>query len=320
MTHVTIVGAGMAGLLAANMLHKKKATVIEGQSSLPNNHSAVLRFRSDKVAEVLGIPFKKVNMMKDTLRWANPIVDSLLYSKKAGGVARSDRSIVSEVVSDTRWIAPPDLIAQMAKDINIIYNYSFDPSVADPRIERDYHMKGHPIISTVPMPVLMEILDYKPAHGRPEFKSISGINVSVKLRDVDAYVSLYIPDPSIQFNRLSITGDELIIEFAFPVNMPKTKEAFTSVLDHVENACEILGGLSYFSDSIKVNQQRYAKVLPIDERERKTFLAWATDKHSIFSLGRFATWRPGLLLDDLIHDVRLIEKWIGDNYAMRAAR
>ena len=60
----------------------------------------------------------------------------------------------------------------------------------------------------------------------------------------------------------------------------------------------------------------------IDEELRKDFIYWATDKHNIFSLGRFATWRPGLLLDDLVKDIRLIDKWIdrGDRYALARVR
>ncbi len=37
-------------------------------------------------------------------------------------------------------------------------------------------------------------------------------------------------------------------------------------------------------------------------------MMWATDNFNIYSLGRFATWRPGLLLDDLVNDIRVIQK------------
>ena len=55
-----IYGAGMGGLLTANMLRRYNPTIKEAQPSLPNNHDALLRFRSDKVAIATGIPFKKV--------------------------------------------------------------------------------------------------------------------------------------------------------------------------------------------------------------------------------------------------------------------
>ncbi len=50
------------------------------------------------------------------------------------------------------------------------------------------------------------------------------------------------------------------------------------------------------------------KILPIDEDVRKRFIMWASDKHQVYSLGRFATWRPGLLLDDVVNDVRVIQR------------
>ncbi|NDG64822.1 MAG: hypothetical protein EBY29_15370, partial [Planctomycetes bacterium] len=56
--------------------------------------------------------------------------------------------------------------------------------------------------------------------------------------------------------------------------------------------------------------QPYSKILPIDEGERRKFIVWATDQHGIYSLGRFATWRPGLLMDDVVNDVRVIRKII----------
>ena len=37
-------------------------------------------------------------------------------------------------------------------------------------------------------------------------------------------------------------------------------------------------------------------------------MLWASEKFGIYSFGRFATWRPGLLLDDLIHDLTVIRR------------
>jgi hypothetical protein len=46
-----IIGAGMAGLIAGHMLRRHSPEIHEAASSLPNNHSALLRFRSDAVAK-----------------------------------------------------------------------------------------------------------------------------------------------------------------------------------------------------------------------------------------------------------------------------
>ena len=58
-----IIGAGQAGLLAARSLALHNPTIIEQQDELPNNHSALLRFRSSIVGDSVGIPFQKVRVL-----------------------------------------------------------------------------------------------------------------------------------------------------------------------------------------------------------------------------------------------------------------
>jgi hypothetical protein len=87
-------------------------------------------------------------------------------------------------------------------------------------------------------------------------------------------------------------------------------------------ATDILGiSIDRLSNITKV-EQKYFKILPIDNDERKRFIAWATDNFNIYSLGRYATWRPSLLLDDLVQDIRLIEKWglLSDKYDLNQQR
>ena len=138
----------------------------------------------------------------------------------------------------------------------------------------------------------------------------------------DAYISLAVPDPNEAFSRISITGDELIIEVP---NFKHTKGHSDQWLielgqQSIFRAADYLGIEKDFIRDVVVKHQPYAKILPINDRDRKAFMHWATDKHNIFSLGRYATWRPGLLLDDLVNDVRLIDRWIGDSYSVARHR
>lgn len=308
---VEIVGAGLAGLLAANMLQShRQVKVFEKQLTLPNNHSAVLRFRTSSIGDVLNIPFKKVTMIKTHSVCNNLVADSLMYSFKNSGVYCSDRSIITGPTTADRYIAPPDLIKILADRIKppIEFNYDFN-----------FHPGRWPVISTIPMPTLMKKLNY-PNIENVTFNFSSGFNVRATIDQCDAYVSLLVPDPSLPFSRISITGNEIIIEC--PNLSVYVKEKFG--LECVSLACTLCGinNNKISTDSIVVKEQRYAKINQIDDDIRKDFIFWATDNFGIFSLGRFATWRPGLLLDDLIKDIRLIDKWMDkkDRYAIARAR
>lgn len=293
-----IIGAGMAGLLAARMLAHRSPIVLEKQSSLPNNHSAVLRFRSSIVGDVTGIPFKKVNMIKDVVPWINPVADALSYSYKNTGEYRSDRSISYGPVSAERFIAPPDFIERLARGATI----HFDQTVEI--LSPDLH---GPIISTIPMPQLMDILGF----AKPVFRFRPGWTLSAVIGECEAYVSLLIPKPG-PFSRLSITGNELIIEGSGEMPIIDPLRMLELALDHLGSPKVIRWG--------EYQENTYNKILPIDETARKQFMFWATDKHNIFSLGRYATWRPGLLLDDLVNDIRLIDRWVDDRYSVAKHR
>lgn len=295
---ITVIGAGMAGLLAANMLRHRDPLVYEIQKELPNNHSAVLRFRSPIVGDTLNIPFTKVTMIKAHVPWRNPIADALAYSYKCTGKYRSDRSIVQGTTVAERWIAPRDLIARMASRVDIKFN---SPFTAESHL--DYKDNSiNQIISTLPMPFLMDFLKY-PKRDQFKWDHVPGFNIRVEVPNCAAYISLLVPDPTFPFSRISLTGNELIVECPDSV---MTNDDIGIVL----GAATHLLGLPAEFKNISLYSQHYAKITPIDDDMRKDFMFWATDNFNIFSLGRYATWRPGLLLDDLVNDVRLIDRWI----------
>jgi hypothetical protein len=301
-----IIGAGMAGLLAANMLrHPDDVTVVEAAPDIPNNHSAVLRFRTPIVGDMLGIDFRKVRVMKAVQMWGNPVSAALAYSYKCNGFAelRSIASVDGQMVD--RYIAPPNLISLMARNINIVTNRHVDNNAL-----QDWKTAGIAVISTVPMGAAMSILRWP--RDPPEFHYQHGVNVVCQLRQVDAYASVYVPDPAYLGSRISLTGDEMIIE------CPGADEDYLKDLEIIKSSVEaiavealtMLGLPASCLVSFAVKPQRYAKITAIDENIRKSFIMWASSNYNFYSLGRFATWRPGLLLDDVVHDVRVIQRII----------
>lgn len=308
---IRVIGAGLAGLLAGNMLRHRDPQLVEQQAALPNNHSAVLRFRTSSIGDVLNIPFRKVTMIKTHVPGHNMIADALLYSFKNTGEMRSDRSITSGPTTADRWIAPSDLIARMANGLHIEYGMLFGFSDQVP---------GTPIISTLPMSVLMKALNYKPRH-EIKFVSTAGLNVKAKIAQCDAYVSLLVPDPKYAFSRISITGDEMIIEIPNFKSTKNTEIFYDAVaMENIKAARELLSIPHDSIYDIKATHQQYAKINPIDDDARKAFIHWASVNYNIYSLGRFATWRPGLLLDDLVQDIRKIDGWLSSNHKYDMAR
>lgn len=158
------------------------------------------------------------------------------------------------------------------------------------------------------MPTLMKLLNYPVV---PKFRAVNGYNINSRLQNVNAYASIYIPDPQHPFSRISITGDKLTIEIPDPSN--KYSDA-VQLTDQAKKLTEIAAGFfgiewPEFSE-LSVSNQKYSKILPIDESARRKFIMWASENHRVYSLGRFATWRPGLLLDDIVKDVRVIQNII----------
>lgn len=296
MKSVSIIGAGMAGLLAARMLHRYNPVVYERQKELPNNHSAVLRFRTPKVGEILGVPFRKVKVIKSTAMWHGPTASMLAYSNKTTGTYLSDRSLPIKAEIVDRWIAPPNLVTRMAEGVKVVYDTPCD-------IGKTPNAAGK-YISTIPMPDLMIMLDYKP---QPVFGYSMSTNIVATLDRCDAYVSLYVPDPATPISRISITGDQLVVEC---LGVPPSSLPAVQQCSLLKDACRILG-IDYDRTGGRwdCRPQRYGKIAPIDEGERKNFIYWAsTLQNKAYSLGRFACWRPGLLLDDVVEDVRAIER------------
>jgi len=306
---MNIIGAGMAGLLAGGMIRDQSVCIWESAASLPNNHSAVLRFRSSIVGDALDIPFKKVKMMKTTDPWRNPVADAMAYSLKTNGTASLRSVATANGEISERYIAPENLIQELRK--RVTGDVFFDIKIGSDALE----FMSRPIISTIPMPVLMKLLKYDDI---PNFSYVNGFNINCLVPQSDAYVSVYVPNPYREFNRVSMTGQKLTIEFSFPELTNEELKIKAEEISNDASAIELLVMDALYClgmddcewQDAKLSMQPYSKILPIDEGERRRFILWASDNFGIYSLGRFATWRPGLLMDDVVNDVRVIRKII----------
>jgi hypothetical protein len=199
---------------------------------------------------------------------------------------------------EERFIAPPDFIRRMSGNLPPqLFNFGsqFD--------FRHSAVKDMAYISTIPMPDLMEQLEWN--GPIPEFIYKPGFSIKYQLDNCDAFASVYVPDFETPIYRVSVTGSEVIVEFS--------GEPFESAYDKAEQAATVLLGLEDRPlPQGRLAPMRYAKISSIDDEVRKAFILWASIERGVYSLGRFATWRPGLLLDDLVNDVRVIERLINN--------
>ena len=297
---INIIGAGLSGLIAGYMINDT-VKILEKQKELPNNHNAVLRFRSTSLADATNLHFREVNVIRCAKPYLNPAADAMWYSKKVTGTFTGDRSI-SNIDTDPvkRYIAPKNLIDILYKQIgeeSFVFGFDLEEEWGNEELHQV------PIISTMPMPELMRILGYD--HDI-EFRHMGATHIRAKIVDpADVYMSVYDPDPDSPLTRVSITGDELMIE-AKPIS--KLQHYALEVDNILWRVGNLIGKVQ--CELFKHSDAKYAKILPIPEEKRKHFVRWATENHNIYSLGRYATWRPKLLLDDVVQDVRLITRMI----------
>jgi hypothetical protein len=101
-----IVGAGLAGLIAAHSW--PSSLVLEGAAAPAANHRALLRFRSDSVAKLTGVDFRKVRVRKGIFHNGSlvpPSIQTANLDAQKCLLALGDRSIWNVDAAD-RWVAP----------------------------------------------------------------------------------------------------------------------------------------------------------------------------------------------------------------------
>lgn len=308
---ITIIGAGMAGLLAANMLRRHNVTILEKGPALPDNHSALLRFRSTAVSDATGIPFQKISVDKalydgKTIHGTINLAQANAYSLIVTSGELHPRSI-KNLLPEDRYLAPEDFVEAMARNLKI----EFSRPVTHPR-------EDHPVISTVPMPIMMDMVGWeeKPAFN---FQPIWTLNCKVKAPVSEVYQTLYSIAGAGSWYRATLHKDSLILEFMDEPLLDYNGADMDLAIGALKVFCGGEARQTKFGVSdITLRRQPFGKIVPIDEEQRKRFILHLTDKWNIYSLGRFATWRP-ILLDHLVRDIKHIESMIasGCNYSRR---
>lgn len=279
-----IVGAGLAGLIAAHVMPGQK--VVEAAPGPKAMHGALLRFRSNAVAEATGVEFRAVTVRKGIWEdgWRSPAIDvANRYARKVVGKL-IDRSIW-DVVPVTRWVAPEDLYERLVVAVGSRIEWGAAFSFSDSR-------SAEPIISTAPMPVALKSIGMS-----AEFSRAPITVLRFRVPGADVFQTVYFPTLEHSLYRASITKDLLICEFAGdPVGFweDDLREAFA---------------LTDATIPVDAISQEFGKIAPVDEAFRRAAILALSQQRNVYSLGRFATWR-NILLDDVVHDVAVIKRLI----------
>lgn len=303
-----ILGAGMAGCLAGIM--NSKAQILEASPCATVNHRAVLRFRSPKVGQSIGIKFKQVTIQKGIWADGEPCYPSpkatAMYSNKVIG-KYSNRSIM-DIDSVTRWIAPNNFHELMLDRLEgrIAYGQCITGIAQEYITTMDctYGRPTLPVISTLPLPLNASLTGQKFDIAKGDIKPIFVSRFRVE--NCDMYSTMYFPGSETNMYRASLNGDILIIECMGLIEQCDIMDACVSL------------GINYGrTENIEIDhKQSSGKITPIDDRARKEFIYRLSHNFNIYSLGRFATWR-NILLDDVVDDIVKIREMINNPYDMR---
>ena len=287
-----ILGAGLTGLLCGAL--NPGSLIYEAGPKRPNEHKAVLRMRSDSISRILGIPFKKVTVHKALWydgeeRQATPRF-AHMYSKKISDTI-SARSIFN-LASEERFIPPANFASLLEERCKIEYD--------SPIISLGFNV---PVVSTIPMPALAKITDNNSLSSEEFWHESIYVN-QWEIECCNSYCTIYFPDPKMSTYRATINGSTLIIESQSEINQWE----FAIV-------CESLGITdAVCNQTIENHVQKYGKIKDIDWHKRRQFIADQTIQNHIYSLGRFATWRPKVMMDDVLEDIFVIRRLIEEGH------
>lgn len=284
-----IVGAGLAGLLAAHAWPNLE--VLEVASAPAQLHKAVLRFRTEAVSSLTGIPFRRVTVHKgiwsaSKMHTACTIPLANAYAQKVLGRLAGERSVWN-LSAVERFIAPESFYADLVEAARTRITWNYNANFADFTC---------PIISTAPLPVALRHLDVATT---TQFDRAPIQVVRLRVPGADVFQTVYFPDADCPLYRASITGSLLTLEATSGV---ATKEWLPRALVLVQRAFAVKD-----PETLDSGEQKYGKIAPIPDQERKRLLYELTHAHKIYSLGRFATWR-NVLLCDLINDIAVIKR------------
>jgi len=296
---VVIIGAGISGLVAAGAFRGQDVTVIESSGSIPlfKDHHAVMRLRNDRIKEYIDCKVTPINVQKsvyheDKLYDSATIEMNNRYSLNTRGVL-GERSL-GDLGKQERFtldeIYPSGSVNfEFGRDVRVI----IDGTVCCWENIIPYDI----CISTIPMPSLLKILKIE-SDQKFEANDIHVFKTTLPF-DSTVHQTIYFTEADMPY-RATIEGREIIIE--------SVSEIGNFELVHSLKPFG-LGEADLDPDKHRTTVQKMGKLVPIDDIARKRIMTDITSKFSIYSFGRFATWKS-IRIDQTLDDIEKIKTMV----------
>jgi len=303
---IIVVGAGLSGIMTAKYFSSHNPVIYEmsDRKIFSDEHAAVMRVKGPEVGMILGCPMKKINISKaiyadGKLHNEPDIRLKNMYSLKVTGTI-AERSIdYSSNRNDERFIFTQDSIpkyhdVRFRTKIKRITDNREIISICDRKetLTEDVEI----IISTIPMPAMLEITGVK--HSiKFEYQPIKVTTADINVQS-SVHQTIYFPELGINIYRATLENRKMMIE--------SINDWPTDAEIDIVKWCFSVSELS----DVNTKEQRFGKITAVDDSFRRSIIMELTQRFNVYSIGRFATWNPAVKADDVVNDLKRIEKLI----------
>jgi hypothetical protein len=288
---IKIIGAGLSGLLAYNFFKNEEIVIFEKnkEENMKFNHNAILRTKNEEFPRMLGIDYEEVELEKNYLFENKLYLNTTIEMKNNYSMKVSDRlfkrSLNKEYNSRKRFIF--DISTINYDKYKIVYGCNID--------KRENLGDCDFCISTIPMNSAGKIFN---------------INIKENFNMKDIFITLIYLNIDSELHQTICDCNDL--SYIYRMTLNRRIITIESIGEIKER--NIFEGIKYFGLSvnniseIKNAIQKNGKIFEISDDIRKAFLLELTLKYNVYSLGRYAIWKPKLMLDDLLSDLYKIRK------------
>lgn len=301
-----IIGGGVAGQLAKKFFESKYDTRIAGVGQKSN--TALFRSKSAEIPLMLGARAKEISVDKyihssGFIKQTVTPKDANRYSMKVCG--KICKRSICDVGEDTvkRYVFDVPNTVDVSKSVESI---SRAGSVFEVEFSDGSIMRAEKIISTIPMPQIVNIVNKYSEHVKDdmEFKyseiTVARFKLGCEVTG-DWQQTIYFPDDDCHVYRATLNNDGILAEYIDGTSDEIVKQEILIVAAAFGiKTSNIIGREIHF--------MKHGKIIGGKEnKQRLKIMSELTEKFNIYSLGRYATWNESVKTEDLIHDLKKID-------------